>query len=350
MRQLRIGVPLVALLLAVLGPATPARAHAHFVESTPGAGAVLATTPPRMQLFFDEELSDADSWVRVTGPLGQRADRNDLQVDGVKMWISLLDQGPGAYRVRWKAVADDEQGVTHGDFVFSIQSPLPPNAPQISVSPTVADNGQPVTVAGSGFTPNGTLVLTVGDGDDLLTSTRADTSGRFAVQVTLPGELPFGRQVVQVTDASNHLATASIWVPNGGGPVAVVRMLGEASEDEPGQVEYTIRVENHSGYHLRGTTLRADIPAGARVLADGLGRPESLGAGVVQNGQVVWRLGAMPPHSIVGPFTFSVVVPVAGTSTRVASRATLGFGHVASPPLFRGSTRSSDAAVRVAAP
>src|SRR4051794_34649545 len=75
---------LVSLLLglgsAVLSPAAPAHAHARLTEATPSAGAVLATTPPRLQLLIDEELDEDQSEVRVTGPLGQRADRQDQQV------------------------------------------------------------------------------------------------------------------------------------------------------------------------------------------------------------------------------------------------------------------------------
>src|SRR5262249_13848378 len=185
------------------------------VQASPGPGTLLATVSPRLQLFFDDELSEDDSSVRVTGPLGQRADRDDRQVDGVHMWISLLDQGPGAYRVHWKAVAEDDHGGTRGDFGFTISPQLPADAPRVSVSPGNAEAGQPVTVAGSGFTPDGSVIVTVGDGDDLLASARADASGRFALQTALPGDLPFGRQVIQVTDAADHLATAAIWVPRG---------------------------------------------------------------------------------------------------------------------------------------
>ena len=46
-------------------------------------------------LLFEEELSADTSRVEVIGPGGLRADRNDLQVAGARMWISLLDQGYG---------------------------------------------------------------------------------------------------------------------------------------------------------------------------------------------------------------------------------------------------------------
>src|SRR5262249_36893943 len=127
---------LLGLCAVVLWPAAPVRAHAHLIESTPGDGAVLSTPPPRLQLLFDEELDEDASEVRVTGPTGQRADRQDKQIDGVRMWLSLLDQGPGIYRVQWKSVADDDKGVIRGSLTFSVQPQPRSGAPWLNVAPT----------------------------------------------------------------------------------------------------------------------------------------------------------------------------------------------------------------------
>jgi methionine-rich copper-binding protein CopC len=107
---------------------------------------MLATTPPRLHVLFDEELDGDGSQIRVLGPRDQRADRRDAQIDGRRMWVSLFDRGPGVYRVRWKAIADDDKSETRGDFSFTIQPQLPAGAPQLSVSPPQANNGQSVTV------------------------------------------------------------------------------------------------------------------------------------------------------------------------------------------------------------
>src|SRR6476646_2960386 len=149
MRKSAVGLALLLALLA--GSSRPGPARAQFRVATPAPGMVLATTPPRLQILFDEELDGDKSQVRVVGPTGERADRRDAQVNGQRMWVSLYDRGPGIYRVRWKAIADDDKGETRGDFSFSIQPRLPAGAPQLSVSPAQVNSGQTVTVAGSGF-------------------------------------------------------------------------------------------------------------------------------------------------------------------------------------------------------
>jgi len=336
---------LLAALWAVSWPVSPARAHASLVEATPAPGAVLATPPPRLQVLFSDELDADKSQLRVYGPGGGRADRRDQQVDGTRMWVSVIDQGPGVYQVRWKSVADEDQDILQGAYSFTITPQPPPQAPQITVTPAIANNGQPVAVAGSGFLPGGTVAIAVGDDEALLAVATADASGRFSVRAVLPADLPFGRQVVQAVDAADHLATAAIRVPTGGGPVAAVRLNAEFEEDT---LSYTLRLENRSGYHLRGVVLRALIPEGTRVLAEDLGQPDGFEASEVGGGQVVWRGGRLPPHTMAGPFTFSVETAAPPNSAIVASIASVEFIHSASPPEFRGVARSPEVAVQVA--
>jgi copper resistance protein C len=197
-----IGLALLLLLLAGSSRPGPVGAHTQFREATPAPGMVLATPPPRLQILFDEELDGDKSQVRVFGPTGERADRRDAQVDGQRMWVSLYDRGPGVYRVRWKAVADEDKGETRGEFNFTIQTLLPAGTPQLNVSSPQANNGQTLSLAGSGFTPGSTVVLSIGDGDDFLSVAQTDGSGRFRQAVALPGDLPYGRQVIQAADAA----------------------------------------------------------------------------------------------------------------------------------------------------
>src|SRR5215213_7276605 len=163
MREIAVGLAVLLALLAASSRPGPVHAHAQFREATPGPGMVLATTPPRLQILFDEELDSDTSQVRVLGPTGERADRRDAQVNGQRMWVSLYDRGPGVYRVLWKAIGDEDKGETRGEFGFAIQPQLPAGAPQLSVSPAQVNNGQTVTLAGSGFAPSSTVVLSIGD-------------------------------------------------------------------------------------------------------------------------------------------------------------------------------------------
>jgi methionine-rich copper-binding protein CopC len=339
---LRLGVVLLCL---GSWPAAPARAHAHFADATPAPNSVLATPPPRVQVLFDEELDEEESQLAVYGPSGQRADRRDRQVDGARLWVSLADQGPGVYRVRWKAVAADDHGVTRGEFTFTIQPRLPAGSPQLAVSPGTVAAGQTVSLVGQGFSPNGPVVLTVGDAEDLLTVAQADAAGRVSAQVALPASLPFGRQVVQAADATGHYATYALWVPVGGQPAATVRLSAEA---EAGRISYTLRVENRSGWHLRNVVVRVRVPAEAPVLFEGLGQPEGVEPPELQDDQLVWHLRTLPPHTIRGPFSFAV--STAGLTGRptLTSVATIEYLHTASDPQGRGRAQSPEVRIQPA--
>jgi methionine-rich copper-binding protein CopC len=344
---MRKSTVVLALLLALLagssGPG-PVRAHAQFREATPGPGMVLATTPPRLQILFDEELDGDKSQVRVVGPTGERADRRDAQVSGQRMWVSLYDRGPGLYSVRWKAIGEEDQGETRGDFSFTIQPQLPAGAPQLSVSPAQVNSGQTVTLAGSGFAPSSTVVLSIGDGDDFLSAAQTDGSGRFSQPVALPNDLPYGRQVVQAADAAERLATAVLTVPIGSQPSAIVRM---SADPQPDEIDYTVRVENRSGYFLRNVVVRADIPPGTRVLAEGLGQPEGVDPPTLEGDQVVWKAKALPAHSMLGPFTFNVLTAGLRGRPELTSTATVQFAHTPEPR-FRTSAQSSETRVQIA--
>ncbi len=211
------------------------------------------------------------------------------------------------------------------------------------MSPPQANNGQTVTLAGSGFTPNAGVVLSVGDGDELLSLTQTDGSGRFSQQAALPDTLPYGRQVVQAADAADHLATAPVWVPTGGWPVAVVRLSGDPQPDE---IDYTIRVENRSNYFLRNVVVRADVPAGTRVLLEGLGQPDGVDSPTLDAGQIVWKAKALPAHTILGPFTFNVLTSGLSGRPELTTTATVDFAHTAAPQ-FRGQAQSAEARVQV---
>ena len=115
MSRTGLAVALLALGLIGLPPARSVGAQGTFevvsearlVESSPRAGAVLATPPPRLMLAFGGEVDEEATRVEVLGPTGQQADRRDQQVDGVRAEVSMLDQGPGIYRVRWRSALAD---------------------------------------------------------------------------------------------------------------------------------------------------------------------------------------------------------------------------------------------------
>ncbi|HWP29253.1 MAG TPA: copper resistance protein CopC [Chloroflexota bacterium] len=338
-----LALALVLVALGGTGPAAPAAAHGQFQEATPSPGALLATPPSRVLLLFEDELDADGSTLQVRGPLGHRADRRDRQVEGARMWASLLDQGPGTYQVHWTAVAGEDKRRLRGTYAFTIQPQLPPHMPQLFVHPPMAHSGQQVTLAGSGFAPEADVVLSVGDDEQFLALARTDARGRFTAQATLPRTLPFGRQVLEAADAQDHFATAAVYVPRGGGPAAVPKLSGDA---QLGEISYTLRVENHSGHMLRQLVIRADIPPDTQVLLEDLGQPAGVEPPTLEGGQLVWRARALPAHAILGPFTFKVSTLGLSGRPELTSTATVEY-VVGSTPIGRETARAAEIQVRV---
>ena len=332
-----------ALLFGLLLPPQPARADTDLESASPAPGAVLAVLPPRLQAVFDSELAAEGSGLTVLGPSGQRADRRDLQVTGARMQVSLIDQGPGVYRVRWRAVAE-EGGQRSGEYQFTIQPFLPAGLPCIAVAPSQVRSGESVTISGCGFAPNNTIALTIGDDETLLGTARSDAQGCFHTRLPLPADLPHGRQVVQAADAAEHVAAAVVWVPQPGGlGVVGVRLSGEAQAEA---VTYTVRIANRSDFRLRDVVVRAQIPAGTSVLPDELSQPAGAQA-EIRDGAVEWRLRGLPPHAMRGPFTFTVsTAGLAGRPT-LTNSASVEYVFADSPERIRG--RADSEAVSVVA-
>lgn len=99
-------------------------AHPKLVKSKPAAGAVLAKAPEVVQVWFHEELDTKGSPISVWDAKNVRVDRGDGKVnldDRMRLEVGLRSLGKGKYTVRWKAMADDDKGVTQGSFRFSVK-------------------------------------------------------------------------------------------------------------------------------------------------------------------------------------------------------------------------------------
>lgn len=116
---------IVLTIFSIFLGAMPAAAHAELVKSTPAAGQRLAAAPARITLWFDEELDTQRSEFQVTDvdgrPVGVPAGRVDLfDPDHASLTAEAPALPDGAYRVRWRVVTIDDDGVTEGQFDFVI--------------------------------------------------------------------------------------------------------------------------------------------------------------------------------------------------------------------------------------
>jgi methionine-rich copper-binding protein CopC len=110
---------LLSVLLATLGLAPAALAHAMLDHAEPRVGNTVPTPPHELKLWFTQNLEPAFTKVSVTNASGQRVDAGKPQVDGNEITVPLRSIGPGIYRVRWHVVSTDTH-TTEGNFTFSV--------------------------------------------------------------------------------------------------------------------------------------------------------------------------------------------------------------------------------------
>jgi methionine-rich copper-binding protein CopC len=113
MRCYRLLVVLLVGLLAFVGSAGVARAHANLVSSDPADGARLTAAPATITLIFSEELKPDGNLITVTDAGGTQVDAGDTALDlndpnRATLTVSLRSGlGDGTYTVRWKNVSTD---------------------------------------------------------------------------------------------------------------------------------------------------------------------------------------------------------------------------------------------------
>jgi len=125
----RIGTGLGLLLAALallLGPATPAHAHAVLVSSSPVADSVLSAPPTEVVLTFSETVRHVPGKIRVIGPDGSRVDRGEPTLNGAVVTIPVDPGGPrGTYLVTYRVISADSHPVA-GAYTYSVGAPSPP--------------------------------------------------------------------------------------------------------------------------------------------------------------------------------------------------------------------------------
>lgn len=112
-----------ALLILLIGNASPAAAHAALLQTDPAQNSVVATEPAAVTLTFSEGVSLFSDSVRVLDPAGKPIDLgNPGHADGKDDTASVglrPGLGNGTYTVAWRVVSADTH-VVGGAFTFSI--------------------------------------------------------------------------------------------------------------------------------------------------------------------------------------------------------------------------------------
>ncbi|WP_179670091.1 CopD family protein [Nocardioides thalensis] len=128
----------VALLavVAVLGLAPPADAHASLVRTDPAEGAVLASAPEQIRFTFSEAVAAVPDSVQVFDAAGESVDATTSVRDAVLE--ATLDEavGDGTLVVVWRVLSEDGHPVS-GSLSFSVGAPSPSvQAPPVTAADT----------------------------------------------------------------------------------------------------------------------------------------------------------------------------------------------------------------------
>lgn len=147
MAQLLVAV--VTLVLALSMGRGVALAHAELTSSTPAEGSTVQAGLTEITLVFDDELNVDTSTAEVTGPGGamsgvtasvDRAERS-------RMTVKTAPLAAGEYKVKWTAVADDDNNIAVGTLSFTV-------AASGAGTTTTSGAGSSSATGGTGSTTN----------------------------------------------------------------------------------------------------------------------------------------------------------------------------------------------------
>ncbi|HVS49320.1 MAG TPA: copper resistance protein CopC [Candidatus Dormibacteraeota bacterium] len=105
-----------------------ASAHAQLVGSSPAPGAVLATLPATVDLYFTEPVTPAGRGISVYGPDGRLVSNGTARAQGVQLTVGLGAAMDGTYAVIWTVIAADTHP-SRGEITFSVGHSSPVRGP-----------------------------------------------------------------------------------------------------------------------------------------------------------------------------------------------------------------------------
>jgi copper transport protein len=148
------------LLFVLLGPASPASAHAALVATDPASGTIVPDAPNKITLTFSESVQLVSGKIQVLGPDNGRADEGAPKQDGDTVTIPLRSGGGrGTYLVSYRVISADSHPIG-GTITYSVGAP--------STTPTATINDTKIDPLVRGLIPVGKylgyagLVLLVG--------------------------------------------------------------------------------------------------------------------------------------------------------------------------------------------
>jgi copper resistance protein C len=111
-------------VLAMVGYASPALAHAELLRATPSDGDTLSEQPGEVRLFFDEPVRAEFDPIKVTDEEGNRVDGEDARTlsGDPDIVVASLDVLPeGSYTVEWRITSADGDPIS-GEYGFAVDA------------------------------------------------------------------------------------------------------------------------------------------------------------------------------------------------------------------------------------
>jgi copper resistance protein C len=120
----------LAAIVAVLIPGTPALAHNALITSAPADGATLATAPREVQLRFVERLNPEFTTIAVSDAALQRVPTGTPVLSGDTGTVPITGHlADGTYTVAYRTVSVDGH-VVQGKVTFTVADPAGQRAGQ----------------------------------------------------------------------------------------------------------------------------------------------------------------------------------------------------------------------------
>ncbi|WP_444947613.1 copper resistance CopC family protein [Micromonospora ureilytica] len=144
----RLGAAALAVLVAVLIPASPAWAHNSLKTATPARDATVPSAPTEVTLEFMQRLDPTFTTIVLSDAAKRKLPTGEPVVTGAKSTVQVTDTLPnGTYTVAYRVVSADGHPV-QGSYPFTVADPTSSAAPVANVSasasaPSAAAAGEP---------------------------------------------------------------------------------------------------------------------------------------------------------------------------------------------------------------
>ncbi|RAO31175.1 hypothetical protein ONO23_04001 [Micromonospora noduli] len=156
----RLGAAVLAVLVAVLIPGSPAWAHNSLRTATPARDATVPSAPTEVTLEFMQRLDPAFTTIVLTDAAKRKLPTGEPVVTGAKSTVQVTDALPnGTYTVAYRVVSVDGHPV-QGSYPFTVADPTSSAAPVANVSASAPPPSAAAAKSGGGLS-GGVLVAAV---------------------------------------------------------------------------------------------------------------------------------------------------------------------------------------------